>query len=46
MYISKTSVYSISSARERAADPERDLLPRLLGQAGRFLPALDLVSGR
>jgi hypothetical protein len=31
---------------ERAADPERDLGPRLLGQASRLLPALELVSGQ
>ena len=31
---------------EREADPERDLLPRLAGQAARFLPAFDLVAGR
>ena len=31
---------------EREVDPERDLLPRLAGQASRFLPAFELASGR
>ena len=29
---------------EREVDPERDLGPRLLGQAARFLPAFELLS--
>ena len=29
---------------EREVDPERDLVPRLLGQAARFLPAFELLS--
>ena len=31
--------------REREIDPERELGPRILGQAGRFLPAFDLLQG-
>jgi len=31
--------------REREVDPERELGPRVLGQAARFLPASDLLQG-
>ncbi len=31
--------------REQAADPERNLGPRLLAQASRLMPAFDLIRG-
>ena len=31
--------------QEREVDPERELGPRVLGQAARFLPAFDLLQG-
>ncbi len=31
--------------QEREVDPERELGPRILGQAARFLPAFDLLQG-
>lgn len=30
--------------KEREVDPERELVPRLLGQAARYLPAFELMS--
>ena len=31
--------------QEREVDPERELGPRILGQAARYLPAFDLLQG-
>ena len=31
--------------QEREIDPERELGPRILGQAARYLPAFDLLQG-
>ena len=31
--------------QEREVDPERELGPRILGQAARLLPAFDLLQG-
>ena len=31
--------------QEREVDPERELSPRILGQAGRLLPAFNLLQG-
>jgi hypothetical protein len=30
--------------RDREVDPERELVPRLLGQAARYLPPFELMS--